>query len=90
MELRLVNKSSSPKFDCLRVRRASIMTKDRIQFFASLQRKLIARSIWGWTALVGKIQQLVIPAEYSFPEPYRWCSGNLRHCEFGSGKFLFV
>ncbi|CAH3047496.1 unnamed protein product [Porites evermanni] len=47
------------------------MAMERQQYFNNLQRKLLTRAMWGWTALLSEIETLDIPSQFDiFPEAY--------------------
>ena len=55
-----------------------VMAMERQQYLNTLQRKLLTRAMWGWTALFSEIETLDIPSQFDiFPEAYAWCPGKI-------------
>ena len=43
---------------------------ERQQYFNNLQRKLLTRAMWGWTALLSEIETLDIPSQFDILESW--------------------
>ena len=63
----------------------------RQQFFDNLKRKLATKAMWGWTTLLGEIEDVDIPSQFdTFPEPYGWCSKGKVNLSFLAYAFFFA